>query len=40
MTNYKLGQILEFSKEDGHPSSKIVGIDSYKFDAEDGIEKH
>ncbi len=36
---FKLGQTLRFSDEDGHPESKIVGIDSYTFEAEDGLSK-
>jgi hypothetical protein len=36
---YKLNQVFTFSKEDGHPESEIIGIDSYSFKADDGSNK-
>lgn len=36
MSSYSLGQVLKFSEGEGHPDSKIVGIDSYKFQSNDG----
>lgn len=37
MPSYQLNQILSFDQQDGHPDSKIVGVDSYTFDARDGL---
>ncbi|MEM8833977.1 MAG: hypothetical protein AAGB32_05495 [Pseudomonadota bacterium] len=36
MTIYPLDTVFDFSSEDGHPPSKIVGVDHYQCEAEDG----
>jgi len=36
----KLNNIISFDQKDGHPQSKIVGIDHYTFDAQDGERRH
>ena len=40
MTSYQLHQVLSFSAADGHPDSKIVGVDQYTFNAKDGLTRH
>lgn len=39
MPSFDLNQILSFDDKDAHPVSRIVGIDSYRFEAIDGLSR-